>query len=97
MVDDDKMREGQLNRIPANTKKVTKWSFGVWTDWKMARSERWSEDSDKRPAGVGDITKMSIEEIDFWLRKFVLEVRKTNGERFYPNTVWDLLRPPTIS
>ena len=33
VVDDDKVRERQLNRIPANTKKATKRSLGVWTDW----------------------------------------------------------------
>ena len=48
------------------------WSLGVWTDWKVARSERCSEDSDKFPAGVGDITQISEEEIDLWLFKFVL-------------------------
>lgn len=32
MVDDDEVRERQLSIIPANTKKVTKWSLGVWTD-----------------------------------------------------------------
>lgn len=90
VVDDDEVRERQLSRIPANTKKATKWSLGVWTDWKVARSETCSEDSDKCPAGVGDITKMSKEELDFWLSKFVLEVRKTNGECFYPNTLYGI-------
>ena len=72
VVDDDEVRERQLSRIPANTKKATKWSQGVWTDLKVARSERCSEDSHKCPAGVADITKMSKEEIEFWLSEFVL-------------------------
>ena len=65
VVDDDEVRERQLNRIPAHTKTATMWSIGVWTDWKVARSERCSENLDKCPADVGDITKISKEEIDF--------------------------------
>ena len=33
---------------------------------------------------------MSKEEIDFWLSKFVPEIRKTNGKCFYPNALYGI-------
>ena len=75
------------SRIPNNTKHNTSWSVGVWQDWAKGRNARVIELGVVDKLVITDILKVPEEELNYWLAKFVVEVRK-KGEKaeFYPPT-----------
>ncbi|XP_031549389.1 zinc finger MYM-type protein 3-like [Actinia tenebrosa] len=79
--------------IPHGTKCATAWCVQTWKEWAEERSKLCSTSvSDKYQVVDLDILQLSKEELDYWLAKFVLEVRKkkTPGECYPPNTLYQI-------
>ena len=68
--------------IPFNTKKSTDWSTCVWHDWL---SERNGTNEEKCPADLLENPKSS--ELNYWLCRFVAEVRKKDGTAYPPRSI----------
>ena len=74
--------------IPAKTKEQTEWAVRTWKEWALCRNSRLL--SGEQPFSP-TFTELSVPEMNFWLSKFVLEVRKKNGEPYPPNTLYQLI------
>lgn len=88
-VNDAEVKKRQESRVPANTRKQTMWCLAVWEDWIKARRSM-PVLNEEFPIVERDITEMDVDKMNFWLSKFVLEVRKTNGDCFYPSTMYNI-------
>ncbi|CAG2207359.1 unnamed protein product [Mytilus edulis] len=66
-----------------NTKKATKWAVNVYEDWKNS----------KIGSGliIPNLKDLSVQDINSILGKFVVEVRKKNGEKYPAKTLYLLV------
>lgn len=65
--------------VPENTKKSTTWAVGVFNDWRAARGSGSSDEV--CPANLFEC--VNKDELNYWLPRFINEVRRQDGE-FYP-------------
>lgn len=80
-----------FDRYSDATKKKVQWAFRVYFDWKVAQNLHALKDSSIGFI-TGEIMEMVDEDLAYTLMKFVLEVRKKNGD-FYPSdTLYELLK-----
>ena len=83
----EKRRE---SRIPANTKVNTSWAVRCWEEWAVERNVKVKKNSSKEKYYEvnPDIKKVANKQLDYWLGKFVLEIRKKkeHGSVYPPNT-----------
>ena len=60
-----------------NTEKIcihqTKWAVNVWEEWESSRNQVMSSCK---------FEMLSVEEMNFWLCQFVLEIRCHDGKRY---------------
>ena len=66
--------------VPANTKK---WALKLFQEWIAQRNEKCADK--KCPGDLLD--KPDVAKLNFWLCRFVIEVRKQNGEPFPPKSI----------
>jgi hypothetical protein len=79
------------SRVPRRTRENTSWEIGIWREWATFRLQNLtSEDSTDSQTLLSDISKMSDESIAFWLQRFVLEVRRADGEHYCPDSLYQL-------
>ena len=74
--------------IPTKTKEQTEWAVKVWKEWALARNTRLLSDEEPFRSTFCELT---LPEMDFWLSRFILEVRKKNGDPYPPNTLYQLI------
>ena len=63
-----------------NTEKATKWSMNIFNEWRKTRMAN--------GAAMPELIEMDIKTMDFWLKRFVLEVRKKSGEEYPPKSLY---------
>ena len=73
--------------VPEKTRNQTKWAVKVWTEWATSRNKKLL--SDEAPFSC-KIEKLSAQLINFWLCRFVLEIRRRDGERYPPASLYQL-------
>ena len=73
--------------IPAKTRQQTDWTVRVWEQWSTSRNEQLLPG--EKPFST-DFGALTVEEMQFWLCRFVLEVRKVDGEHYCPSTLYQL-------
>ena len=73
--------------VPEKTRNQTKWAVKVWTEWATSRNKKLL--SDEAPFSC-EIEKLSGQLINFWLCRFVLEIRRRDGERYPPASLYQL-------
>ncbi|XP_066288271.1 zinc finger MYM-type protein 3-like [Branchiostoma lanceolatum] len=88
-----KMEEMKKKRIPKKTQQSTRYGVSVWRDWALNRNQC----STLNNVEVGDkffivpvqlSRSITAEEMDFWLARFVWEIRKQDGTPYPPNTLY---------
>ncbi len=84
----DAVQKARENSIPVKTKDATTWAVHVWTSWANARNKRLLSDEKRFNP---DLCLLTTEEMKFWLSRFVLEVRKKNGDYYPPNAIYQLI------
>ena len=74
--------------VPMNTQKSTNWAVKVFNEWRGSRSSLDDGEcpSDLHVPEVGDADKLN-----FWLPRFINEVRRTDGNAYPPRTFHQLL------
>ena len=89
VVCDNEVEKRRESRIPANTKVNTSWAVRCWEEWAVERNVKVKKNSSKEKYYEvnPDIKKFTNEQLDYWLGKFVLEIRKKKE----PESVYDLL------
>ena len=63
----------------SHTAKATSWAQKVFMDW---RSERNGRSDEQCPADLFD--KCDVSKLNHWLARFVVEVRRQDGEPYPP-------------
>ena len=87
---EDDIKQIKESRVPKNTWKNTCWALQVWEQWATEQLEK---DSESISSNINefllevDIRKMSN---NYWLQRFVLEARKSNGEHYSPDSLHQL-------
>ena len=84
LVSDSDISSLQKTAVCANTKKNTTWAVNVWNEWVDYRRQQ--NPLDYPPY----LLTMTLAEMDKWLSRFVLEVRRKDGNVYPPNTIHQL-------
>ena len=80
----DVMKGLSKGHVPANTAKSTSWAQKVFLDWRAERNGR-SDSDEQCPADLLD--KCDVSKINYWLARFVVEVRRQDGQPYPPKTI----------
>jgi hypothetical protein len=83
---DEQILELAKGFVPTNTTKNTGWALRVYEEWK---TERNNASNDKCPDDL--LTSPDVTKLNYWLSRFVAEVRKGNGDCYPPKTIHQLL------
>ena len=67
---------------------LTNWAVNVWQEWAAVRNKTLL--SDERPFSV-NFCELSVTEMNFWLSRFVLEIRKKSGDPYPPESLYSLI------
>ena len=86
-VSDEDMSTICKGYVPPNTAKNTKWSVTVFNEWKSARNNGAGEE--KCPDNV--LERPDVTKLNFWLSRFVAEVRRSDNEPYPPKSIHQLL------
>lgn len=78
-----------LFRYSDSSKKKAQWAFRVFFNWKVQRNLQGVNDPELRH--IGDITEISLPDVTYALKRFILEVRKKDGEYYPSDTLYDLI------
>ncbi|CAB3992547.1 Retrovirus-related Pol poly from transposon [Paramuricea clavata] len=79
--------------IPKNTRKHTSWGVNVYKDCAESRNEAFKDfqpDNPKFPIAPEDPSLLSVDEINYWLSKFCVDVRQKNGEEYRHEVLYSL-------
>ena len=74
--------------VPSNTAKNTQWAVGVFTEWRSARN---SAGGDERLCPVDLLENPVAEDLNYWLARFVAEVRNQGGKLYTPRSIHQIL------
>ena len=76
--------------VPAKTRLSTAWSVNVWSEWAKHRNEKVMVGDEKSHGLIDDVSQMSLDDLSFWLPRFVMEVKKEKGDDYPPNSLYSL-------
>lgn len=80
--------ENKKETIPKNTQSANSWATAVWRDWARFRNTHDStiqELGSPIPEDIGDF--MEFCSMDFWMQRFVHEIRRQDGKPYPPETL----------
>lgn len=75
-VSDDEIQRLIDSQTNSNTRKNTKWAIETFNKWRIAR------------VNVPLLTEMTSETLNYWMQRFVLEVRKQDGSEYPPRSLY---------
>lgn len=80
------------NRTPLNTQKHTMWSRNVYRQWAEARNKEFNEfvAEDEEFRRVPDLDCLTIRDINYWLSRFAVEVRKKDRGEYRHEVLYSL-------
>ena len=91
-VDDIQELELRGKAIPGKTKATTEWGIRVWNEWASSRPiADPSSDAEARAAPTTPLLEMAPNDLAYWMGKFILEVRKKDGEEYPPKSLYALI------
>lgn len=92
LVTDKELETRKESRIPENTKQSTTWAVHVWKDWAEERNVKAKALGPNEKLVNSDIVNITKAELNYWLAKFVVEIRKKEdkGEYYPPATLYQL-------
>ena len=85
------VEEARKRGIPVKTQDQNKWVGNIWHEWVQYRLQCSCVDpEEKEHKLLEDFCKMSKQAMNFWLGKFVLEVRRKDGRPYSPDTLYQI-------
>ena len=94
VVCDNEIEKRRESRMPANRKVNTSWAVRCWEEWAVESNVKVKKNSSKEKYYEVNlyIKKVVNEQLDHWLGKFVLEIRKKKepGSVYPPNTLYQM-------
>ena len=75
-------------RVPVKTREQNGWAGAIWRDWaRYRKSIPPTEEEGMQNDLKEELNKMSVAAINFWLCKFVIEVRRKDAKPYSPDTL----------
>lgn len=81
-----------VESVPKKTRENNKWAVKLWKDWSMHRNtipDTYAENPSFFPVPV-EISMASIENLQFWMPRFINEIRRKDGTDYSPNTLTNI-------
>lgn len=74
----------QASGIPKKTRQANNWAVRLWTDWARFRNTR---PETYLEGGIisENICALSNTALNFWMQRFIVEIRKKDGTPYPPN------------
>ena len=72
----------QESAEPHTTAQSTKWALNLWSEWSNNRITKHGDGPSMPPH------LLSFEKMNYWMSKFILEVRRKDGLEYPPNTLY---------
>ena len=88
---DDESTSLKSVSIPKSTKRRNTWALNVFEEWCQYRHSKTDESNKMREILRKPITCFSIEELNYWLSKFVHEVRKKDSTMYPQNSLVSII------
>ena len=79
---EEEVQQARKARIPKKTQTDTKYCLDIWKNWSIFRNSVVDTEQVNE-----DITALDNNGIQYWMSRFVLEVRKKDGSEYSPNTL----------
>ena len=86
-VDEEEMSVICKGYVPPNTAKNTRWSMSVFNEWRSCRNK--GPDEQRCPDDI--LERHEAPELNFWLARFVAEVRRSDGQPHPPKSIHQLI------
>ena len=85
------VEEVRKSAIPKKTRQNTEWTERTWHSWAKQRIEKLSpEELEKGYELDTKFANMNVASMNYWLRKFILEVRSMNGKEYSPDSLYQV-------
>ena len=84
---DTDIKDRAHTAVPKNTRRRNKWALNTYSTWAIWRNNNRLNEMKI----TNTLDKMDTSEVTFWLSRFVLEVRKKNGELYPPSSLVSLV------
>ena len=68
------------NGVPESTRRDTTYCVRIWNEWCKHRQ-------DTSSCNIPPLSAITASELQYWLTRFITEVRKKNGVEYPPNTL----------
>ena len=89
---DEEMAEISTAFVPSNTVKNTQWALACFSEWRSARNKSFSVGSGgQRVCPVDLLENPVVEDLNYWLSRFVAEVRNQEGKPYSPRSIHQIL------
>ena len=72
---DEEIERAKAKGVPKKTLEDTKYCTNLWSEWQRHRQETLGD-------SIPNLTELNRRELQYWLTRFVLEVRKRDGSEF---------------
>ena len=79
---DKRIQSLKKNSVPVATLRRNQWSLNLFTDWQKQRREHFLPDESFTNELKLQLCEITTPVLDYWLGKFILEVRKRDGSRY---------------
>ena len=81
---DEELKDKLMEGIPKKTKYNNNWSVNIWREWARQRNKLPETAQEKYQKVPEKLEKVTFAELEFWLSRFIVEVRKKDGT-LYPS------------
>ena len=89
LVSDEELASVIQKSKPENTKRQEIWAINIWTEWNSHRQNTTNATISSKyllpPKSLSDFE--SDDEREYWVSKFVLEVKNSEGSEYTPTTL----------
>ena len=75
--------------MPSNTVKNTEWALSCFREWRSARNSAPGDGQRLCPADL--LENPVVEDLNYWLSRFVAEVRNQEGKSYTPRSIHQIL------
>jgi len=84
------LEEIRLDGIPKTAQKQTQWCTSVWKEWAVYRQTVVIEQSEATHKLLVNIDEISKDDLQYWLVKFVAEVKRKDENHYPPDTIYQI-------
>lgn len=88
---DAEVSEIHSDSVPESTKRRNTWAQRLFDEWSQQRYKATNVSDQYRNVLLKPITSYSVNELNYWLSKFVLEVRKRDSTQYPQNSLVSII------